>query len=39
MPLDFRMTDVSRTVGENRLVDEMVVSFTHTIEMPWILPE
>jgi carboxymethylenebutenolidase len=32
------MTDVSRPVGENRLVDEMVISFTHTIEMPWILP-
>jgi carboxymethylenebutenolidase len=38
MPPDFKMTDVSRTVGENRLVDEMVISFTHTIEMPWILP-
>jgi carboxymethylenebutenolidase len=39
MPPDFKMTDISRTVGENRLVDEMVISFTHTIEMPWILPE
>ena len=38
MPPDFKMTDVSRTVGENQLVDEMVISFTHTIEMPWILP-
>ena len=38
IPPDFKMTDVSRTVGENRLVDEMVISFTHTIEMPWILP-
>jgi carboxymethylenebutenolidase len=38
MPPDFKMTDVSRTVGENRLVDEMVISFTHTMEMPWILP-
>src|SRR5277367_4421240 len=38
MPPDFTMTDVSRTVGENRLVDEMVISFTHTIEMPWMLP-
>ncbi len=26
MPPDFKMTDVSRTVGENRLVDEMVRS-------------
>ncbi len=38
MPPDFKMTDVSRTVGENSLVDEMVISFTHTIEMPWLLP-
>jgi carboxymethylenebutenolidase len=38
MPPDFKMTDVSRTIGENRLVDEMVISFTHTIEMAWILP-
>jgi carboxymethylenebutenolidase len=38
MPPDFRMTDVSRTIGEDQLVDEMVISFTHTIEMPWMLP-
>jgi carboxymethylenebutenolidase len=38
MPPDFKMTDISRTVGENQLVDEMVISFTHTIEMPWMLP-
>lgn len=38
MPPDFTLTDVSRTVGENQLVDEMVISFTHTVEMPWMLP-
>jgi carboxymethylenebutenolidase len=38
MPPDFTLTDVSRTVGEDQLVDEMVISFTHTIVMPWILP-
>jgi carboxymethylenebutenolidase len=38
MPPDFRLTDVSRTVGSEQLVDEMVISFTHTVEMPWILP-
>jgi carboxymethylenebutenolidase len=26
-----------RTVGENQLVDEMMLSFTHTPEMPWTL--
>lgn len=38
MPPDTRMTAVSRTVGDDRLVDEMVFEFTHTIEMDWMLP-
>ena len=29
---------VSRTIGPDRVVDEMIVSFKHTQEMPWILP-
>ena len=38
MPPDTALIPVSRTVGENQLVDEMVFSFTHTREMPWMLP-
>lgn len=38
MPSDTTLTPVSRTVGENQLVDEMIFSFTHTQEMPWMLP-
>src|SRR5262249_11516377 len=38
MPPDTTLTPVSRTVGEDQLVDEMVFSFTHTQEMPWMLP-
>ena len=38
MPPDTTLTPVSRTVGEDQLVDEMIVSFTHTQEMPWMLP-
>jgi carboxymethylenebutenolidase len=38
MPADTRLTPVSRTVGEDQLVDEMIFSFTHTQEMPWMLP-
>ena len=38
MPPDLAMTPVSRTVGADQLVDEMVISFTHTIEMDWMLP-
>ena len=38
MPPDTEMTPVSRTVGEDQLVDEMIFKFTHTIRMDWILP-
>ena len=38
MPPDMAMTPVSRTIGADQLVDEMVVSFTHTNEMDWMLP-
>jgi carboxymethylenebutenolidase len=38
MPLDTEMTPVSRTIGEDQLVDEMVFKFTHTIPMDWMLP-
>jgi carboxymethylenebutenolidase len=38
MPPDTALHSISRTVGKDRLVDEMIFSFTHTIEMPWILP-
>ena len=38
MPPDTTLTPVSRTVGEDQLVDEMIFSFTHTTEMPWMLP-
>ncbi|HYL37498.1 MAG TPA: ester cyclase [Bryobacteraceae bacterium] len=38
MPADTTLTPVSRTVGQDQLVDEMIFSFTHSIEMPWMLP-
>jgi carboxymethylenebutenolidase len=38
MPPDTTLTPISRTVGENQLVDEMIFSFTHSQEMPWMLP-
>ena len=38
MPPDTKLTPVSRTVGADQLVDEMIFSFTHTQEMPWMLP-
>jgi len=37
-PADIEITPVSRTVGEHQVVDELVLSFTHDIEMPQLLP-
>src|SRR5499433_4091828 len=38
MPPDTALTPISRTVGEDQIVDEMIFSFTHSQEMPWMLP-
>jgi carboxymethylenebutenolidase len=38
MPPDTAIIPVSRTIGTDRLVDEMIFRFTHTIEMDWMLP-
>jgi len=38
MPLDTEMIPISRTIGNNQLVDEMVFKFTHSIRMDWMLP-
>ena len=37
-PPDTEITLLSRTVGDERLVDELIMSFTHTTEMDWMLP-
>jgi len=37
-PPDVEFTPVSRTCDENRLVDELVISFTHTAKIDWMLP-
>lgn len=38
IPPDMELSTVSRTIGQNRVVDEMVGRFTHSIRMDWILP-
>ena len=38
LPADNEIILVSRTVGHDRIVDELVHKFTHSVEMPWILP-
>ena len=38
IPADAEMIPVSRTIGQGRLVNEMIFRFTHTISMDWMLP-
>lgn len=38
MPADTEMVPLSRTVGQDRLVDEMIFRFTHDVRMDWMLP-
>ena len=38
MPPDTEIVPVSRTIGTDRLVDEMIFRFTHTVAMDWMLP-
>jgi hypothetical protein len=37
-PKSLKLTLISRTIGADRIVDEIHVRFKHTQEMPWILP-
>ena len=37
-PPDVKMTNVSSTVGDTQIVDELVISFTHTTPIDWMLP-
>jgi carboxymethylenebutenolidase len=37
-PPDTDMVPVSRTVGADQIVDEVVFTFTHTSEIDWMLP-
>lgn len=37
-PADIKLVPISRTVGADRLVDEMLVCFTHDVEIDWMLP-
>lgn len=38
LPPDIALEPVSRTVGPERIVDEMIVTLTHDREVPWLLP-
>ena len=38
MPPDAEIVPVSRTIGTDRIADELIFRFTHTLEMEWMLP-
>jgi carboxymethylenebutenolidase len=38
MPKDVKITRISRTVGRNQVVDELILSFTHDIEIKSMIP-
>jgi carboxymethylenebutenolidase len=38
IPPDTEMIPISRTIGNDQIVDEMVFKFTHTIGVDWMLP-
>ncbi|KAL5346835.1 hypothetical protein ACLOAV_007978 [Pseudogymnoascus australis] len=37
-PANMRTTLLSRTVGSDKIIDEMLISFTHIQDIPWLLP-
>jgi carboxymethylenebutenolidase len=38
MPNDVKVTRISRTIGKNQVVDELILSFTHDMEIKSMLP-
>jgi carboxymethylenebutenolidase len=38
MPADLELQLLSRSVGQNRVIDEFILHFTHTVRMDWFAP-
>jgi carboxymethylenebutenolidase len=38
IPPDFELTSLSQIFGEDRIVEEFVTRFTHTLDMGWMIP-
>ena len=38
IPQDMETLPVSRAIGRDRVVDELILRFTHSIQMDWLLP-
>lgn len=37
-PPDIKLTTVAQTIAEDTLIEESVISFTHSVPMEWMLP-
>jgi carboxymethylenebutenolidase len=37
-PADMKITPVAQAIADDALIDESVISFTHDVAMPWLLP-
>jgi carboxymethylenebutenolidase len=38
IPPDLEIISLSQTIGNDRMVEEMLIRFTHSIDMDWLLP-
>ena len=38
LPKDFKVTKITRIIGVDQVVDELVISFTHNTEIEYLLP-
>lgn len=38
VPEDFAMVPLHRVLGANTLMDELLITFTHSCDMPWTVP-
>jgi len=38
LPPDFELNSVSQSFSEDRIIEEFVIRFTHTVDMGWMLP-
>ena len=38
MPSDTKFVRISRTIDKDQVVDELIISFTHDIEIPAMIP-
>jgi len=38
LPKDFKLTPITRTIGNDRVATEFILTFTHDVAIDWLLP-